>query len=107
MNNKSAQSSQKPEPILIREKITRKLLRAVMAQFSSLPEALLELVDNAFDEFRHLGSQEDLVENNVLENKCYDRKNQDSKKRPYQMPSENFQMFQERHLVLILLCHIP
>ena len=35
----------------MRERLTRKILRAVMAQFSSFPEALLELVDNAFDEF--------------------------------------------------------
>ena len=40
-----------PKPVIIKERITRKLLRPVMAQFSSLSEALLELVDNAFDEF--------------------------------------------------------
>jgi hypothetical protein len=40
-----------PKPVIIKEKLTRKILRSVMAQFSSLPEALLELVDNAFDEF--------------------------------------------------------
>jgi hypothetical protein len=44
-------SSSVPDRILIKEKLTRQLLRSVMAQFSSLPEALLELVDNAFDEF--------------------------------------------------------
>jgi hypothetical protein len=40
-----------PDTVLIKEKLTRQLLRSVMSQFSSLPEALLELVDNAFDEF--------------------------------------------------------
>lgn len=40
-----------PKPVIIKEKLTRKILRSVMAQFSSLSEALLELVDNAFDEF--------------------------------------------------------
>jgi len=39
------------KPVVIEEKLTRKILRSVMAQFRSLPEALLELVDNAFDEF--------------------------------------------------------
>ena len=43
--------SKLPKPVAIPEKLTRKILRAVMSQFSSLPEALLELVDNAFDEF--------------------------------------------------------
>ena len=40
-----------PKPVEIKERLTRKILRTMMAQFSSLPEALLELVDNAFDEF--------------------------------------------------------
>jgi len=40
-----------PEPVVIKERLTRKILRSVMAQFSSLPEAILELVDNTFDEF--------------------------------------------------------
>jgi hypothetical protein len=40
-----------PKPVAIKERLTRKILRSVMAQFASLPEALLELVDNAFDEF--------------------------------------------------------
>ena len=51
MNSMPSEPIQSPEPVLIKEKISRKLLRAVMAQFTSLPEALLELVDNAFDEF--------------------------------------------------------
>ncbi|MFH1031231.1 MAG: hypothetical protein V1767_01470 [Chloroflexota bacterium] len=38
-------------PVIIEEKLTRKILRSVMAQFSGLTEAILELVDNAFDEF--------------------------------------------------------
>jgi len=40
-----------PEPAIIKERITRKVLRPLMSQFSSLSEAILELVDNAFDEF--------------------------------------------------------
>jgi hypothetical protein len=40
-----------PKPVRIRERISRKILRAMMANFRSMPEALLELVDNAFDEF--------------------------------------------------------
>jgi hypothetical protein len=40
-----------PEPVILKEKLTRKILRSVYAQFSSLSVALLELVDNAFDEF--------------------------------------------------------
>jgi len=40
-----------PEPVIIKEKITRKMLRAYMANFKSVADALLELVDNAFDEF--------------------------------------------------------
>ncbi len=43
--------SEAPKPVLIKEKITRKVLRPVMAQFSSVAEAVLELLDNAFDEF--------------------------------------------------------
>ena len=42
---------QLPDPVVIKERLTRQILRSVMAQFSSLSEALLELVDNAFDEF--------------------------------------------------------
>ena len=41
-----------PKPVIIKERLTRKILRSVMAQFSSLSEALLELVDNAFDELK-------------------------------------------------------
>ncbi|MGD9116573.1 MAG: ATP-binding protein [Dehalococcoidia bacterium] len=40
-----------PKPVVFREKLSRKILRPLMAQFSSLSEALLELVDNIFDEF--------------------------------------------------------
>ena len=40
-----------PNPVKIRERISRKLLRAYMSNFRSVPDALLELVDNAFDEF--------------------------------------------------------
>lgn len=40
-----------PKPIELEEKLSRKILRPVFAQFQSLSEALLELVDNAFDEF--------------------------------------------------------
>ena len=51
MNEVLQDRPETPEPVIIKEKLTRKILRPVMAQFSSLPEALLELVDNAFDEF--------------------------------------------------------
>jgi hypothetical protein len=40
-----------PEPVILREKLSRKILRSTMAQFPSLTVALLELVDNAFDGF--------------------------------------------------------
>ncbi len=40
-----------PNPVTIQERISRKILRAYMANFRSVPDALLELVDNAFDEF--------------------------------------------------------
>ncbi len=40
-----------PEPVIIKERLSRKILRSTMAQFSSLTVALLELVDNAFDGF--------------------------------------------------------
>ena len=41
-----------PETIILEERITgRKILRPLMSQFQSLREAVLELVDNAFDEF--------------------------------------------------------
>jgi hypothetical protein len=40
-----------PEPVVIREKLTRKILRPLMANFQNVSEAVLELVDNAFDEF--------------------------------------------------------
>ena len=40
-----------PKPVILQEKITRKLLRAYMANFMRVTDALLELVDNAFDEF--------------------------------------------------------
>lgn len=51
-----------PKPVIIKEKLTRKILRSAMAQFSSLTVALLELVDNAFDEFDglHGGSYLDI-----------------------------------------------
>jgi hypothetical protein len=51
-----------PKPVIIKEKLTRKILRPLMSQFSSLPEALLELVDNIFDEFDgiHGGSKLDI-----------------------------------------------
>jgi len=40
-----------PEPVIIQEKLTRKILRPLMANFTSTSEALHELVDNTFDEF--------------------------------------------------------
>jgi len=40
-----------PEPVTLRERISRNLVRPYMANFKSVPDALLELVDNAFDEF--------------------------------------------------------
>lgn len=39
------------ESVIIKERLTRKILRALMANFRSMPDALLELVDNVFDEF--------------------------------------------------------
>jgi len=40
-----------PKPVILQEKISRKILRPYMANFRSVSDALLELVDNAFDEF--------------------------------------------------------
>ncbi|MDD5038450.1 MAG: ATP-binding protein [Dehalococcoidales bacterium] len=51
MDNRDPEPSGASQRIVIREKLTRKILRSVMAQFSGLTEAILELVDNAFDEF--------------------------------------------------------
>ena len=51
MNGGKNGNAEMPKPVIIKERLTRKLLRTLMAQFSSLAEALLELVDNAFDEF--------------------------------------------------------
>jgi len=44
-------ATDKPEPVIIREKLTRKILRPLMANFTCMSEALHELVDNTFDEF--------------------------------------------------------
>ena len=51
-----------PKPVILKEKISRKILRPLMAQFPSLSVAILELVDNAFDEFDgfHGGSHLDI-----------------------------------------------
>ncbi len=51
MNAVKKNTPEMPKSVVVKEKLTRKILRSVMAQFKSLPEALLELVDNAFDEF--------------------------------------------------------
>lgn len=49
---------QKPQPVRIREKLSRRVVRPLMGQFKSVAEAIFELVDNAFDEFdgHHGGS---------------------------------------------------
>jgi len=51
MNVTKNSTLETPKPVRIRERISRKILRAMMANFRSVPDALLELVDNAFDEF--------------------------------------------------------
>lgn len=51
MDANSRNTSEPPKSVIVKEQITRKILRSVMSQFSSVTEALLELVDNAFDEF--------------------------------------------------------
>jgi len=51
VNRAESKTFEMPKPVIIRERISRKMLRAVMANFRSVPDALLELVDNAFDEF--------------------------------------------------------
>jgi len=51
MNATNENMPEIPKSVVVKEKLTRKILRSVMAQFKSLPEALLELADNAFDEF--------------------------------------------------------
>jgi hypothetical protein len=51
MNGRDNTITQIPEPITIKEKLSRKILRSTMAQFPSLTVALLELIDNAFDGF--------------------------------------------------------
>lgn len=51
MNGTKNNMLEMPKPVIIQERISRKILRAVMANFRSLSDALLELVDNAFDEF--------------------------------------------------------
>jgi hypothetical protein len=48
---KQENKEQTPEPVELEEKLSRKILRPVFAQFQSISEAILELVDNAFDEF--------------------------------------------------------
>ena len=48
MNDMSIGLARLPEPVIIKERLTRQILRSVMAQFSSLSEALLELADNAY-----------------------------------------------------------
>lgn len=44
-------ATDKPKPVIIREKLTRKIPRSLMANFTCMSEALHELVDNTFDEF--------------------------------------------------------
>jgi len=51
VNGAESKPLEMPKPVIIRERITRKILRAWMANYRSVAEALLELVDNAFDEF--------------------------------------------------------
>lgn len=51
MNGTRNNTLEMPEPVPLKERISRNLLRAYMANFKSVPDALLELVDNAFDEF--------------------------------------------------------
>jgi hypothetical protein len=51
MNGGNNVTAEMPEPVILREKLSRKILRSTMAQFPSLTVALLELVDNAFDGF--------------------------------------------------------
>jgi len=51
VNGTKNKTFEMPKPVVIQERISRKILRAVMANFRSVPDALLELVDNAFDEF--------------------------------------------------------
>ena len=51
MNGTKNNTLEIPNPVTIQERISRKLLRVYMANFRSVPDALLELVDNAFDEF--------------------------------------------------------
>ncbi len=51
MDRTKNNTAEMPEPVKIKERISRKILRAYMANFRSVPDALLELVDNAFDEF--------------------------------------------------------
>jgi hypothetical protein len=48
--NKYKNQIETPEPVTIKERLSRKILRSTM-QFPSLTVALLELVDNAFDGF--------------------------------------------------------
>jgi len=49
--NETESKQKYPESVELEEKLSRKILRSVFAQFQSLSDALLELVDNAFDEF--------------------------------------------------------
>ena len=51
MNGTRNNTLEMPKPVIIQERISRKILRAYMANFKSVADALLELVDNAFDEF--------------------------------------------------------
>jgi len=54
MDDAQGHPSQYPDSVItkvIKEKISRKILRSLMGNFSSAAEALSELVDNAFDEF--------------------------------------------------------
>jgi len=59
-------AADKPAPAHIQERLTRQILRSVMAQFQSLPEALLELVDNAVDEFDSIHGGQHLDVNLVI-----------------------------------------
>ncbi len=51
MNGTKNNTLEMPKPVTLRERISRNLVRPYMANFRSVADALLELVDNAFDEF--------------------------------------------------------
>jgi hypothetical protein len=61
-----------PKPVTIQEKLTRKILRPAMAMYRNVPEAILELIDNAFDEFdgvcggKHLNIDIDINKDTII-----------------------------------------